>query len=334
MLPSRAKLPTTIPAASKIGARRWHKAAALMLLLGAGAANAQPLADWAQIEAVEVRAKPGPALWHVTRGNSEVWILGTIGAMPKDLDWNKQYLSDLLGGARAILMPPKANIGIVDIGWFLLMHGSELSLPRGQTLEAGLPDDLRRHFVAARDAAGGDAGDYQTDTPIRAAIRLQQDFMKKTNFSYKEPRDTIEDMAARKHIRNAPVTRFEAMDAIREMLKLTQAQQQVCLGQAAGDVNWGLAHAGAASRAWAVGNVGGVKANYVQSRLLDCVTNAVHSAGTIEARTIADTVAAIDAALNQPGKTIVVIAMGPLLRKGGVLERVEGLHATIERPVE
>jgi hypothetical protein len=314
--------------------RRPWKAAALALFLGAAPARAQPPADWAQIEAVEVSARPGPAVWHLTRGNSEVWILGLVGAMPKDLDWNKQYLSDLLDGARAILMPPKANIGLVDIGWFLLRHGGELSLPRGQSLEPGLPDAIRARFVAARASVGGDADDYRTDIPIRAAIRLQQDFMKKTDLSYREPRDTIEDMAAAKHIRNVPVTRFEAMDAIREMLKLTSEQQQACLAQAAGDVNWGLAHAAPAARAWAVGDVRGVKANYAQSRLLDCIAGAIHAAGDIDARNVADTVAAIDAALNQPGKTIVVVNMGPLLRRGGVLERLQALPVAIESPAE
>ncbi len=310
------------------------KAVALLLIFGAAGADAQTVPDWAQIEAVEVRARPGPALWHLTRGSSEVWILGLVGAMPKDLDWNKQYLSDLLDGARAILMPPKANVGLVDVGWFLIMHGSELSLPRGQSLDASLPDSLRARFAAARDSVGGDAGDYRTDIPIRAAIRLQQDFMKKASLSGGEPRDTISGMAYRKHIPSAPVTRFEAMDAVRDILKLTPEQQRTCLAEAVDDVNWGLAHAGTAARAWAVGDVRAVKANYTQSRLGDCITGAVHAIGDIDARNTAETAAAIDAALNQPGKTVVVIGMGPLLRRGGVLERLQALHVTIESPAE
>src|SRR5260221_12236947 len=123
----------------------------LMFVVAPVGAKAQTVPDWAQIESVEVNAKPGPAVWHLTRGNSEVWILGLVGAMPKDMEWNKQYLSELLDGARAILMPPKANVGLVDAGWFLIMHGGELSLPRGQTLDAGLPDPLRARFEAARD---------------------------------------------------------------------------------------------------------------------------------------------------------------------------------------
>jgi hypothetical protein len=315
------------------------KAAAFLLLIGADAADAQApvaqtTADWAQIEAVEVKARPGPAVWHLTRGNSEVWILGLIGAMPKDLDWNKQYLSDLLDGAHAILMPPKANVSFVDVGWFLIMHGGELSLPRGQSLDASLPEALRVRFAAARAAVGGDAEDYRTDIPIRAAIRLQQDLMKKAALSGREPRETIDDLATHKRIPSKPVSRFEAMDAVRDILKLTLPQQQACLAQAVEDANWGVAHAVPAARAWAVGDVQGVKANYTQSRLFDCINDAVHALGDIDARNVADTAAAIDAALNQPGKTIAVVNMGPLLRRGGVLEKLQALHVTIESPAE
>jgi uncharacterized protein YbaP (TraB family) len=297
-------------------------------------AKAQTVPDWAQIESVEVSARPGPAVWHLTRGNSEVWLLGLVGAMPKEMEWNKQYLSELFDGARAILMPPKANVALTDIAWFLIRHGGELSLPRGQTLEQGLPEDLRARFLAARDSVGGDVDDYRTDIPIRAAMRLQQDFVKKAGLSGREPRETIDDLASDKRIHSTPVTRFEAMDAVRDVLKLTAQQQRVCLAQAAEDVAWGLVHAAPAARAWAVGDIRTVKANYSESRLGNCIIAAVQAIGDINARNSSEYVTAIDAALNQPGKTIVVIGMGPLLRKDGVLERLQGQHIAIEGPVE
>ena len=61
---------------------------------------------------------------------------------------------------------------------------------------------------------------------------------------------------------------------------------------------------------------------------------AVQRFSDIDGRNVAEYVTAIDAALNQPGKTIVVINMGPLLRKGGVLERLEAKHIQIEAPAE
>ena len=313
----------------------WKTAAlALTFVALAFDAQAQVLPEWAQVEAVEVRERPGPAVWHLTRGNSEVWLLGLAGALPRDLDWNKQYLSELLDGARAILMPPKADIALTDIAWFLIRHGGELSLPRGQSLEDGLPEDLRARFIVARDRVGGDASDYRTDSPIRAAMRLQQDLREKLDFSFREPRTTIENLAYRKRIKNDPVTRFEAMDAIREVLTLTPQQQRSCLAQAVEDVNWALGHADRSARAWAVGEIRTVKANYSEWRLGTCIMAAVQKFSDIDGRNVSEYVSAIDAALDKPGKTIVVINMGPLLRKNGVLERLTAKHIAIEAPAE
>src|SRR5579859_5099393 len=99
---------------------RYRAGPALLLALMMGAlpfdATAQtlqtgPAENWAAPEIVEVQAAPGPAVWHLTRGDSEVWILGTVGSMPDGLKWNKDYLAELLDGARAIVMPPRPSIG-------------------------------------------------------------------------------------------------------------------------------------------------------------------------------------------------------------------------------
>ena len=78
----------------------------------------------------------------------------------------------------------------------------------------------------------------------------------------------------------------------------------------------------------------GLKANYGESRLANCVIAAVHSVADISERDVADYTSAINAALDKPGKTMAVIDIGPLLRRGGVLERLEDLHVAIEGPAE
>jgi len=314
-------------------------AALLVLALTILPARAQPDAakapeEWADIESVTVKGEPGPAVWRLTRGASEVWILGTVGPLPRDMAWNRATVADLLDGARALLLPPRADFNLVDIAWFLLRHGSELSLPRGQKLEDGLPPDLALRFKAATAAIGADAEDYRTDIPIRAAVRLGQDFQKKADMGYREPRATVESQASRKRVSTASVFRFEIMDAVRDLLKLTPDQQHACLSQAVEDVTWARAHALAAARAWAVGDIRTVKDHYSESRLFACVIAQVERAGDINARATAETVAAIDAALNQPGKTAALVAMGPLLRRDGVLARLKARGVVIEAPVE
>ena len=310
-------------------------ALALMVL----PARAQPDAakaaeEWADIESVTVKGEPGPAVWRLTRGASEVWILGMVGPMPRDMAWNRSTVADTLDGARALLLPPRADFNLVDIAWFLLRHGSELSLPRDQRLEDGLPPDLRARFTAVVTAIGADAEDYRTDIPIRAAVRLSQEFQKKAELGYREPRATVESLASRKRISTAPVSHFEVMDAMRDLLKLTPDQQRRCLSQAVEDVTWSRAHALAAARAWAVGDIRTVKDHYSESRLFSCVIAQVERIGDINARATAETVAAIDAALNQPGKTVALVAMGPLLRRDGVLARLKARGVAIEAPVE
>ena len=235
------------------------------------------LENWGAPEIVEVQAAPGPAVWHLTRGKSEVWILGTVGGMPDGLAWNKNYLAELLDGARAILLPPRPSVGVFEGAWFLLTNGSKFSLPRGQALEPSLSPELRARFVATREHLGQTENRYKTDTPLRAALRLFQDLQDKLDLTRDEPRDTIASLARAKHVPSAPIARYEVLDAAEDVLKLNPEQQRVCLAQSVEDVDRQLVHAVPAAQAWAIGDIRNVKANYAESRLADCVIAAVHS---------------------------------------------------------
>ncbi len=307
----------------------------LALLAGSGApAPAQDSGgdDAVPRETVRVHAAPGPAVWRLTRGNSEVWILATVGAMPLKLDWNHDYLSQLLDGARAILMPPRPDVGIFGGAWFLITNGSKLSLPRGQSLEPSLPEDVRARFIAARTAIGRDEDRYRTDTPIRAALRLEGDFQDKAGLSGREPAATIADLAGAHHVPIAPISRFEVLDAFKQVLDLSFDRQRVCLAQAVADVDRQSGHAVLAARAWAIGDIRTLRANYAESQLFDCMIAQVQSAADINEKIAADYTAAINAALDKPGKTIAVVAAGPLLRPHGVLDRLQALHIAMESP--
>jgi len=309
---------------------------ALALLAAAAPARAQEAVqpEWSDIETVTVSAQPGPALWHLTRGNAEVWVLAQVWPMPKGLEWNSDVLGEVMEGAREVLHPPRPSINFVDVAWFLLWNGGKLSLPRGEHLESQLDENLRRRFIAAREAVKGDAEEYGTDIPIRAAVRLQQDFMKARNFEGGQPRGRIGELARKHKVTRRSVTDFQAMDIVRDLLKLTPQQQRACLSQAVDDTLWASAHAEAAARAWAVGNVKAMKAHYAESRLMNCAIGSVTRAAQAEARNINETVSAIDGALKRGGKTVAIVNLGPLLRKGGVLEKLAAMGVAIQAPAE
>src|SRR6185312_12182532 len=111
----------------------------------------------------------------------------------------------------------------------------------------------------------------------------------------------------------APIAKYEVLGAAEDVLKLDLAQQKVCLAQSVDDIDRAYANTIPAAQAWAIGDIRNVKAHYGESRLLDCVTAAVHSVADINERNVADTTAAIGAALDKPGKAVAVIDIGPLL---------------------
>jgi hypothetical protein len=290
--------------------------------------------QFAEIETVHSSARPGPALWHVTKGDSEVWILGIIAALPKDVTWSKQPLSDVMTGANAVIVPPKAKIDLLNISWFMLGHCCSFFRLNNGKLDDYLPNATKAKLAALRESVSGDAKLYQGDEPFGAAERLNRDFAKKYDLDGQNPMPVVLKLAGDKKVPQQPAFRFDPMPILREAVKLTPQQQLQCLEAAMEDVARAAAHGRAMAEAWAVGDIKGVKAHFAVSRLQDCQAATVHAIGEIEQNRIPAFVAAIDAALNTPGKTVAVVPLSPLLRKGGVLEQLEAQHVSIEGPAE
>jgi uncharacterized protein YbaP (TraB family) len=291
----------------------------------------------AQNEIEEITSLPTPPLWRLTRPanpNSEVWILGTVGAMPRGIQWNRNAIGQLMDGARAVVMPPQADANLIDIGWFLLWNGGKLSLPRGQTLESILPPDLRAKFIEVRTELGRDEDRYKTDVPLRAIFRLQGDFNDKFRLGGGEPNRTIRNLADDKDVPIAPVGKFKVMDAARAAVRLPLDKQVACFAAAMEDFDRLKAHAEIAGRAWAKGDFKTVREHYAEYRVLDCAVAALESAASLNELQTVSFVNAVNDALSKPGKTIVTIGIGPLLRANGVLERLQKQGIAIEAPPE
>jgi hypothetical protein len=303
-------------------------AAVLLGLISAGAAP-PPITDWSNIETVIVTAAPpGPALWHVVRGKSEVWILGTVQPMPKGLKWDAREIRSLIKDSHALLLPPRAQVSLIEGAWFLLTGMGTLQQPDGMTLEASLSPALTRRFVAARTRIGTDAGRYENYLPAIAALLLEGDYWRANNLSMTAPQKTLELFAAEASVPAHAVGLYPAMDVIHDVPKLSPAAHRACLDYALSDIEIQSANAAAAAAAWAVGDVAGIEAHYSESKLDACLQQSnVYAA--LRQRAIRDTAAAIVAALNRPGRSFAVI---PFLRKGGVLEQLTAAGLTVTGP--
>ncbi|HEY4940757.1 MAG TPA: TraB/GumN family protein [Rhizomicrobium sp.] len=296
------------------------------------AAATAPINDWSNIETVVVTAKvPGPALWHVASGTSEVWILATVSPVPKTLPWDQHGIASLLKGSNALLLPPNASVGIAEGLWFYMWHMDTLEQPDGTTLEATLPEPLRSRFVAARGRAHQDADRYDKYLPAVAALILENDFQKSIAFTNREPQKTVELLAAEAGVPVRHIATYPAMDVIHDVPNMSAAANRACMEFALSDIDTIAAHGAAAAQAWTTGDMDGVKANYSETRLDACLAQSSAYAALRE-RGIRDEVAAIVDALKKPGKTFVVMPMGFFLRKNGVLDRLEAGGLTVSGP--
>lgn len=295
---------------------------------------APPTADWAADETVTVMAqRPGPAFWHIKKGDSEIWILGTVSPMPRGLVWSSAHVAEVIKGARVVLTAPKASSGLFSTGWFLLTHRGLLSMPDGQNLEDSLPADLRARFVAAREGLKLKADKFSDDPPVVAALELQQRFNQAHQLETSDPWNTVARLADEADVPVRSIGDYEAVGIVKEMLRLPPERQQQCLAEAVAYTEQQSAHNAALSQDWAVGNLAGIKAHYVPAAFGDCVKQSA-TFGKFMNRAVADYLRAIHEALSKPGKVVMLVDIGHLLRSTGVAEALHQEGVTIEGPAE
>ena len=55
-------------------------------------------------EVVVTSDRTGPGMWHVHHGNSQVWILGSMSPLPKDITWRSKQVDQVLTGTNEVVM--------------------------------------------------------------------------------------------------------------------------------------------------------------------------------------------------------------------------------------
>ncbi len=76
----------------------------------------------------------GPALWRLSDGDSEIWLLGTAHMLPKDLHWDRTRIDAAIAGADTVMFEtPIDTAGAQAIAQLALRYGLN---PPGVTLSS------------------------------------------------------------------------------------------------------------------------------------------------------------------------------------------------------
>jgi hypothetical protein len=286
-----------------------------------------------QRETVTVVAnRTGPAIWHATRDGADVAILGIVQPLPDAFAWNTKPLEAILSGARLVLLPPQVRMGVFSGAWFYLTKSDLLHPPHGKTLWDILDPRVAAELAKACEFLREPRDRYNENSPIVAAMRLGSDFRHVDYLTTHEPEDSIAALAQARRVKARRIATYDLIPSGEELLKLPPAVTGRCIEAAIRDIYFQRRHVPAAANAWAIGDVGGMMANWSPSHYTECLVQLSSHATAIDARAIDDTVAAVDEAIGNGGRTVAVVEIGVLLRKGGVLDRLKAEGLSIAGP--
>ena len=306
--------------------------AALLAAFPASAQAPEPAIDLGSplVEALEVTARPpGPALWRVRRGEAEVIVLGGVTPLPHALVWDTGRVERALDGAKALLIPPRPKVGVIDMAGLIL--GGRGRFRDAAPLEQSLPAGLRQRFAAARVAAHRDETRYGRWKPQIAGFMLVADFREAAGLSSAKPASTLVKLAKAHRVPVREIGDYRLVPLAKEAARLDRETSLACLEDAVTQVESEASKSEALATAWAAGDLRGVRAAYGPPALERCVRQAPTAAALIE-RGTQQGVEAILAALERPGRTVAVIDLNYLLRANGVLDRLQARGAEVSAP--
>jgi len=281
-------------------------------------------------ELLVIGRRPGPALWRVTRGDSEVVIVGGLSPLPHSLQWDTIRVEHALEDSTVLFLSPnKAHVGVFDAASMFMRQGA-LKPAHGADMETTLPPALRARFIRVRDSFHGDPKHYQHWKPALAGLFLVGDFHRAAGLSDDKPGTTIAKLARAANAEVRTVGAVNVKPLFDAAANMSDAQNQACLSAALDDIERESARARPAAAAWAVGDLRGVRENSSASLVDGCLLQLPGVQNIVESGT-RDAVQTIHAALNRPGRSVAVIDLTFLLRKNGVLDRlkVEGDQITV-----
>jgi hypothetical protein len=288
--------------------------------------------DWSVENVVVSSRSSGPPIWHATKGTADVAILAVIEPLPEDYVWNSKELASVMDHAQRVVLQPRAETNIFQGVWFLLTNRELLSPPDGKTVWDYLDPALTSRFATARDMLKEDKDRYNDNVPAIAALRLENDFRRVNRMTIDEPEDTIRHLARARGLKVDHIATYDAMPSVKQVLGQPPGAAAKCVDAAVSDVNIAREHAAAAADAWAIGDVAGIKANWSQPKLYDCLLELSPLVTALDARATADTVKIIKDSLEAGGNTVVVVNIGLLLRTNGVLDRLTASGVALKQP--
>jgi uncharacterized protein YbaP (TraB family) len=297
----------------------------------AGAQQTAPALD----EIVVTAERTGPGMWHVHRGDANVWILGSISPLPRDITWRSKQVESVLESTSQVLVQKPIEISVPRILWMLIADRKFLMVGGGKKLKDVLPPDLHARFAAQRSEVGDDADKWERYRPIIAAAFLQQAAFHQVNLSMRLDLGAALRGLAKKHgVRIEEIKVAGVSDMLEALKTMPPATERICVEASLSTLESGLPRLVDRAQAWASGNVERIE-NMPELKEVDACRNALDAGkGAVDVigRIRQTWLENIEKHLRSAGTTIAVVNLDLLLERGGLLDQLRAKGYEIDAP--
>jgi hypothetical protein len=232
----------------------------------ASAASAVPATSAALDEVLVTGERPGPALWRVSKGGHDLWILATLEPLPKNMVWRSRAVEERIVSSQVVLAPPQVEpkVGFFRSLTLLPSLFRARKSPDGRTLEQVLPHDLYMRWLALRVKYLGNSSDENL-RPMLAALDLYMHALDDSGLTDDESVWKEVEHTAHKHdVRILPVTLDmpikDPKASIRELDEIPQDAEVGCLETAVTRLETDLQPMRRRANLWSTGDIDGLRA--------------------------------------------------------------------------
>jgi uncharacterized protein YbaP (TraB family) len=286
-------------------------------------------------EIVVTSERTGPGMWHVHRGAANVWILGSISPLPRDITWRSKQVELVLESTSQVLVQKPIEISIPRVLWMLIADRKVLMVGGGKKLKDVMPPDLHARFALQRSKVTDDKEKWERFRPIIAAAFLQQAAFHQVNLSMRLDLGAALRTLAKKHgVRIEEVKVAGASDMLEGLKTMPAATERICVEASLSIVESGLPRLVERAEAWAVGDVERIK-NLSDLKEVDACRTALDDgkgAFDVIGRIRQTWLDNMEKYLRSPGTTIAVVNSDMLLERGGLLDELRAKGYEIDEP--
>jgi uncharacterized protein YbaP (TraB family) len=301
----------------------WKAAVAAACAASIMAAPAVAQAPVVDEEIIVTGRQPGPKMWLVADEDSEVWLLGVVNFLPKQVEWDTSRVEAVLDRADLLLTPVEARVGLFSTLDILFTDRELFQLPKKTGLRDVLAPDLYARFSAARASLGEKSDAHEKLKPLFAGEALFAKAVDRAGLDHgREPIKLVTGLAKRRKVKIAPVRRYDGKPVIETLEQMSAAAHAACLATRLSMIESGMPALREYIDAWAVGNVDALRTRPLPPEARSCQDEIIDSTDfgkAIQTELPAAFRQAVADGLAEPGARLILLDIRNALDEKGVI---------------